>query len=98
MRITHDFLVDAQPWGLSAQLFRAVVARRRGLLAAAWGGVNDAWLEDGGEGGGDGDAKRACALGHIMNDPLGSAAGRANVQFKVRRRGVVPVELIECVP
>lgn len=65
------------------------MARRRGLPGfPAWGGVNDAWLEDGGEGEGDVDkgaaAKRACALGHIINDPQGSATGRANVQFKVR--------------
>ena len=79
--------MDAQPWGLSAQLFRAVVARRRGLGGQpAWGGVNDTWLADEGQGQEEEEedvGKRACALGHVMNDPQGSAAGRPNVAFKV---------------
>jgi hypothetical protein len=59
VRITDDFLVDAQPWGLSAQLFRAVVARRKDLPGHVWGRVNDAWLEGGGEGGrGEGGASQ----------------------------------------
>lgn len=90
MRIINDFLVDAQPWGLSAQLFREVVARRHALPNHVWGGVNDAWLEEEeGDGKGAGDkgeewvAKRACALGGIINDPQGSAAAKPNVEFKV---------------
>lgn len=93
MRITDDVLVDAQPFGLSAQLFRLVVSRRQeqqhqqqqGVAAAAWGGVNDAWLEEeeGGEGEGEGEraAKWACALGHMINDP--GEGRKPNVAFKV---------------
>lgn len=84
VRIVHDFLLDGQPSGLSAQLFRAVVERRQQLLGREWGGVNDAWLEDGDGKGQKQTAERAnIAWGHLINDPQGSVDGKANVAFQV---------------